>query len=121
MSAQLAAAKQNVNVLKADVDAAAQGAKKAKVELEYAQYQKRIFDKLAQEQAVREEDVEQWLTRVNAAEATNSAALAQLERANLQYKSEIDGLNTTAAHTEAQLELPPYYLQTTTLTTPTPR
>ena len=31
-------------------------AKKAKVELEYAQYQKRIFDKLAQEQAVREED-----------------------------------------------------------------
>ena len=35
ISAQLAAAKQNVNVLKADVDAAAQGAKKAKVELEY--------------------------------------------------------------------------------------
>ena len=32
---------------------------KAKVELDYEQYQKRIFDKLAQEQAVREEDVEQ--------------------------------------------------------------
>ena len=69
---QIAAAEQNVNVLKADVDAAAQAAKKAKV---YAQYQKRIFDKLAQEQAVREEDIEQWLTRVNAAEATNDAAL----------------------------------------------
>ena len=54
ISAQLAAAKQNVKVLKADVEAAAQGAKKSKVELEYAQYQKRIFDKLAQEQAVRE-------------------------------------------------------------------
>ena len=79
--AQLAAARQNVNVLKADVDAATQGAKKAKVELDYAQYQKRIFDKLAQEQAVREEDVEQRLTQVNAAEATNDAALAQLERA----------------------------------------
>jgi hypothetical protein len=32
------------------------------------QFQKRIFDKLAQEQAVREEDVQQWLTRVNAAQ-----------------------------------------------------
>ncbi len=59
IAAQLAAARQNVNVLKADVDAAAQGAKKTKVELDYAQYQKRIFDKLAQEQAVREEEVEQ--------------------------------------------------------------
>ena len=101
ISAQLAAAKQNVNVLKADVDAAVQNAKKAKVELEYQQYQKRIFDKLAQEQAVREEDVEQKLTQVNAAEATNNAALAQLERATLQYKSEIGGVNTTVANMEA--------------------
>ena len=118
IAAQLAAAKQNVNVLKADVDAATQNAKKAKVELDYQQYQKRIFDKLAQEQAVREEDVEQWLTRVNAAEATNSAALAQLERANLQYKSEIDGVNTTVANMEAQLQLARYYLDNTTLTAP---
>lgn len=118
IAAQLAAAKQNVNVLKADVDAAAQGAKKAKVELEYTQYQKRIFDKLAQEQAVREEDVEQWLTRVNAAEATNDGALAQLERATLQYKSEIAGVNTTVANMEAQLQLARYYLDNTTLTAP---
>jgi len=118
ISAQLAAAKQNVKVLKADVEAAAQGAKKSKVELEYAQYQKRIFDKLAQEQAVREEDIEQWLTRVNAATATNDAALAQLERASLQYKSEIDGVNTTVANMEAQLQLARYYLDNTTLTAP---
>ena len=118
IAAQLAAAKQNVNVLKADVDAAGQGAKKAKVELDFAQYQKRMFDKLAQEQAVREEDVEQWLTRVNAAEATSDTALAQLERAKLQYKSEIDGVNTTVANMEAQLQLARYYLDNTTLTAP---
>ncbi len=118
IAAQLAAAKQNVNVLRADVDAASQNAKKAKVELEFQQYQKRIFDKLAQEQAVREEDVEQWLTRVNAAEATNNAALAQLERAQLQYKSEIAGVNTTVANMEAQLQLAHYYLDNTTLTAP---
>jgi multidrug resistance efflux pump len=118
IAAQLAAAKQNVQMLKADVDAATQNAKKARVELEYTQYQKRIFDKLAQEQAVREEDVEQWMTRVNAAEATNDAALAQLDHANLQYKSEIDGVNTTVANMEAQLELARYYLDNTTLTAP---
>ena len=93
-------------------------AKKAKVELDYAQYQKRIFDKLAQEQAVREQDIEQWLTRVNAAEATNDAALAELERAKLQYKSEIEGVNTTVANMEAQLRLARYYLDNTTLTAP---
>jgi multidrug resistance efflux pump len=118
IAAQLAAAKQNVNVLKADVDAATQNAKKAKVELEFTLYQKRMFDKLAQEQAVREDDVEQWLTRANAAQATLNGAEAQLQRATLQYKSEIDGVNTTVANMEAQLQLARYYLDNTTLTAP---
>jgi len=118
IAAQLAAAKQNVNVLKADVDAATQAAKKAKVELEFTLYQKRVFDKLAQEQAVREDDVEQWLTRVNAAQATSNGAEAQLQRAILQYKSEIDGVNTTVANMEAQLQQARYYLDNTTMTAP---
>jgi multidrug resistance efflux pump len=118
VAAQLAAAKQNVNVLKADVSAATQDARKAKTELEFAQYQKRMFDKLAQEQAVREEDVEQWLTRVEAAQATSDAAIAQLERATLQYKSEIGGVNTTVANIESQLQLARYYLDNTLLTAP---
>ncbi len=118
IAAQLAAAKQNVNVLKVDVEVAAQNAKKTKVELEYQQYQKRVFDKLAQEQAVREEDVEQWVSGVNAAQATNDAAVAQLERANLQYESEIDGVNTTVANMEAQLQQARYYLDNTTLSAP---
>jgi multidrug resistance efflux pump len=118
IQAQLAAAKQNVNVLKLDVEVAAQAVTKAKVELTYMQYQKKIFDKLAQEQAVREEDIEQWLTRVNAAQATNDGAVATLERANVQYKSEINGVNTTVANMEAQLQQAVYYLDNTTLTAP---
>jgi multidrug resistance efflux pump len=118
VEAQLAAARQNVNVLKVDVEVATQNAMKAKVELNYQQYQKRLFDKLAQEQAVREEDVEQKLTQVNSAQATNDAATAQLERASLEYKSEIDGVNTTVANMEAQLQLARYYLDNTTLTAP---
>jgi multidrug resistance efflux pump len=118
IAAQLAGAKQNVNVLKLDVEVAAQTATKAKVELSFEQYQKRIFDKLAQEQAVREDLVEQWLTRVNAAQATSDAAAAALERANVQYKSEINGVNTTVASIGAQLQQTQYYLDNTTLTAP---
>jgi len=118
VQAQLAEAKQNVNVLKLDVEVASQNATRTKVELAYMQYQKKMFDKLAQEQAVREEDVEQWLTRVNAAQATNDGAVAALERANVQYKSEINGVNTTVANMEAQLKQALYYLDNTTLTAP---
>jgi len=118
IEAQLAEAKQNVNILKADVDVATQKAIRTKVELDHEQYQKKIFDKLAQEQAAREEDVETWLTRVNAAEATQDEALAELERARLKYKSEIGGVNTAVANMEAQLRQARYYLDNTTLTAP---
>jgi multidrug resistance efflux pump len=118
IEAQLAEAKQNVKVLKLDVDVAAQDATKTKVNLDYQLYQKQLFDKLAQEQAVREDVTEQWLSRVNSAQATNEAALAALERAQVKFKSEINGVNTTVANTEAQLLQGQYYLDNTTLIAP---
>jgi multidrug resistance efflux pump len=118
IEAQLAEAKQNVDVLRADVEVATQKALRTKVELDYQLYQKGLFDKLAQQQAVREEDVVQWATRVNTAEATRDEALAELERSRLKYKSEIDGVNTSVANMEAQLRLAQYYLDNTTLTAP---
>jgi multidrug resistance efflux pump len=118
IEAQLAEAKQNVAILRADVDVATQKANRSKVELEYEQYQKKMFDQLAKQQAVRQEVVEQWSTRMNAAEATQDEALAELERARLKYKSEIDGVNTTVANMEAQLRQARYYLDNTTLSAP---
>jgi multidrug efflux pump subunit AcrA (membrane-fusion protein) len=93
IKAQLAEAKQNVDVLRADVDISGQKALRTKVELDYLLYQKAMFDKLAQQGAVREEDVVQWTSRTNSAEATRDEALGELERARLKYKSEIDGIN----------------------------
>ena len=118
IEAQLAEAKQNVNVLKADVEVATQKALRTKVELDYQLYQKGLFDKLAQQQAVREEDVVQWATSVNTAQATRDEAAAELERSRLKYKSEIDGVNTSVANMEAQLRLAQYYLDNTTLIAP---
>src|SRR6478736_9602412 len=115
LEAQLAEAKQNVLVLKSNVEAATQTATRAKVELGYQQYQKSLFDKLAQEQAVRGEDVVQRATTVDAAQATHDGALAELEVARLKYKAEIGGVNTTVANVEAQLALAQYYLTNTTM------
>ena len=118
IEAQLAEARQNVRVLQADVEVAKQKTNKAKVDLDYEIYQKGMFDKLAQEQAVREEDVVKWTTRVSAAQATHDEALGEFERAQLKYKSEIGGVNTTVASMEAQLRQARYYLDNTTLTAP---
>jgi multidrug resistance efflux pump len=118
ISAQLAEAKQNVNVLRADIDVATQKTVRTKVELGYELYQKGVFDKLAREGAVRDEDVEKWATRVGTAQATNDEALGELKRANLKYASEIGGVNTTVANMEAQLRQAQYYLDNTTLTAP---
>jgi len=68
--------------------------------------------------SLREEDVEQKLTQVNAALATMDGTVAELDRARLKYKSEIDGVNTTVANIEAQLQQALYYLDNTTLTAP---
>jgi multidrug resistance efflux pump len=118
IEAQLAEARQNVRILQADVEVATQKALKSKVELDYEQYQKAMFDKLAKEQAVREEDVVKWESRVNSAQASRAETLGELERARLKYKSEIDGVNTTVANMEAQLRQARYYLENTTLTAP---
>ena len=50
--------------------------------------------------------------------ATMDGTVAELDRARLKYKSEIDGVNTTVANIEAQLQQALYYLDNTTLTAP---
>jgi multidrug resistance efflux pump len=118
IEAQLAAARQNVDVLRADVNIATQKALKAKVEWDFIAYQKEQFDKLAEQGAVRDEDIVQWRTRAASAAATKDEALGELERARLQYQSEIDGVNTSVANLEAQLRQALYYLDNTTLAAP---
>jgi multidrug resistance efflux pump len=118
IQAQLAEARQNVLVLQADVEVATQKVAKAEVDLNYEQYQKRMFAQLVQESAVREEQLVQVDSKVNGAQATRAEAQAELERARLKYKAEIDGVNTTVANLEAQLRLAQYYLDNTTLTAP---
>ena len=118
IEAQLAEAKQNVKVLKADFDVSTFKAIRTKLMLDYDQNMKSRYDQLATVQAVKEDDIEQCRVRVNEAQAAREEALAELERASLQYKSEIDGVNPGVANIEAQLQQARYYLDNTTLRAP---
>jgi len=118
LEAQLAEAKQNVLILKANVEIAKQKTERAKVEVNYERFLQKIFDTIAKQGAVRADVVEKMRTRVGAMAATEDQAVAELERARLQYGADIDGVNTTVASIEAQLKVARYYLENTTLVAP---
>src|SRR5271166_5501661 len=118
IEAQLAQAKQNVHVLKADVDVAMQKAALTLAQLSYERYEKHIYDILVTQNSAAAEDVQKWQSRVDVAEASHLEAEAELERANLNYHSQVDGVNTAVASSEAQLRQARYYLDNTTLTAP---
>ena len=118
IEAQLAAARQNVNVLKADVDIAMQKIALTLAQLTYERYEKHIYDILVTQNSAAAEDVAKWQSRVDVAEVVASRGEAELERANLNYHSQIDGVNTAVASNEAQLKQARYYLDNTTLVAP---
>ena len=118
MEAQLAQAKQNVNVLKADVDIALHKVALTLAQLTYERYEKHAYDILVTQNSAAAEDVIKWQTRVDVAESSHLEAQAELERANLNYQSRIDGVNTAVAESEAQLAQARYYLDNTTLVAP---
>jgi multidrug resistance efflux pump len=118
IKAQLAEAKQNVAVLKADVEVATSKVDRTNIDMEFLLYQKKLFEKLAQQGAARFEEVVQWTSRMNIEEATRNEAQAELHRSRLKYESEINGVNTSVANMEAQLKQAQYYLDNTTLVAP---
>jgi multidrug resistance efflux pump len=116
--AQLAAARQNVKVLQADVVLAAQKVARAEADVAYDGYQKRVYDKLVRQDSTARDEAEKWKIRLDVAIATLAETKAELDRANLNYRSEIEGVNTAVASAEAQLKQAQYYLENTTLTAP---
>jgi multidrug resistance efflux pump len=118
LQAKLAEAKQNVLVLKADVQVSAEKIVKLKSQLEYSQYQKKLSERLAQQGAGPEEDAQKWSAQVGADQAGIKEAQAEELRARLRYESEIGGVNTSVAAVQAELEQARFYLDNTTMTAP---
>ena len=118
LEAQLAEAKQNVLVLQADVTVAVENLAKNRSEIEYATFQQKLFQGLAQKGAGTEEDAQKWSAQLKVAEASVKEATAQLARTRLKYQSQIGGVNTTVAAVEAELALAGYYLDNTLMVAP---
>jgi multidrug resistance efflux pump len=118
IEAQLAQANQNVQVMKADTEAAAQKVAKLKSELVYAKYQKKLSAGLARQGAGREEDAQRRAANEAAAEAAIREAQAEQLSAQLRYASQIDGVNTAVAAIQAELDQARYYLDNTLMVAP---
>jgi multidrug resistance efflux pump len=102
--AQLAEAQQNVRVLGADVTVATQKVARAQSELVFARYQQQLAQGLAAKGAGPEEEAQKAAAQMGAMEAAVKEAQAELERAELRYTAEIGGVNTNVARTEAALK-----------------
>lgn len=118
LDAQLAAAQQNVRVLEADVEVAAQKVVKIQAESVFIRYQQQLAARLASQGAGPEEDAQRWDAQVKVNEAEEKEAESELARAKLDYGSEIDGVNTTVAEVEAELAQARFYLENTTMVAP---
>lgn len=118
LEAQLAQAKQNVLVMKADSEAAAQKVRKLKSELDYSAYQQKLSTFLARKGAGPEEDAQKWTAKVAADKAAIKEAEAGQLRAQLDYESQINGVNTKVAAIQAELDQARYYLDNTLMTAP---
>lgn len=118
LEAQLAAAKQNVKVMEADVAAATAQVALLGDQLDYALYQQKITADLVKKGAERKEDLEKWDIKVAEAKAAVAKAKADERVARLNYQSQINGVNTTVAQDEAQLDLARFYLDNTLMVAP---
>ena len=118
LEAQLAQTRQDVLVMKADVAASTQKVSRLRSELEYAKYQQQLSAGLVAQGAGPEEDAQKWAAQVSADEAAILEALADEQRSRLRYSSQVNGVNTTVAQVQAELDQARYYLDNTLMVAP---
>ena len=118
LEAERVAAKQNVDILKANVEAARGAVARAGADVDYAEHQIKIYERLAREDSTRADDVTLWRDKVGEAQGAKAENEAKLAAAVLSFESDIDGVNTNVANIEAQLQQAQFYLENTTLAAP---
>lgn len=118
LEAELAAARQNVLILENDLKIYDDKILKLQSQLEYAQYQKQLSVRLANKGAGPKEDAQKWASQVAAYEASIREARSEQTRSRLQLTSQINGVNTTVAQVQAELELARFYLDNTLMVAP---
>src|SRR5208283_5035595 len=91
---------------------------RAGADLDYAEHQVKIYERLAREDSTRLDDVTLWRDKVGEAQGAKAEDEAKLAAAALSYESDIHGVNTNVANIQAQLQQAQFYLENTTLRAP---
>jgi multidrug resistance efflux pump len=118
LEAELAQAQQDVKVLAANADYAADQGLAARAELELARYRRSEVTTLRSETFSTQLEVERWDDQVRRDQADVEATVANTRRAMLQLNANIDGINPKVAALLAQLDQARYYLDNTTMVAP---
>lgn len=118
LKASLAAAKQNVKILEADIEAGEAEVKKTQSQQTFAEEQVARYEDLTKDGAARMETLEQWKTNLLAANAAIDESQANLKKSKLAYESQIGGVNTQVAEIEAKLKQAEYYREQTVIYAP---
>jgi multidrug resistance efflux pump len=137
--ANIVAARQDVLMLGADMEATTAKVSKLKSEMGYAKFQYERYRGLADQNAGSEQDSQKWSADLKSAEAGLKESEADAARSRFKYESQIDGVNTVViaaiaqlkeaqaelkeavanvAAEQAQLKLARYYLENTTIVAP---
>ena len=117
--AALAAAKQNVLVLEATYKQAAASTIQALAERDRAQRESARYQKGYKRGAFTLQQVDDTQQAAKGAEAAYQAALANENATKAAYESEIDGVNTSVAEAQANLDESQFYLDQTVIRAPT--
>lgn len=118
LQAQLAQARQDVLIYRADLAVATEKVSKARSELRYAEWQQQRTSELAAQGAGSEQDAQEWAATLGIRRAALKEAEAEEVRARLRYQSEVGGVNTDVAAVQAELDQAQYYLDNTTMVAP---
>ena len=118
MQALLAKAKQDVQILKANVAVAEDQVATARSQLEYYKYDEKLAADLASKGAGSVERLQRAQAQQKVGVAELSEAKAELVAARAKLDSNIDGVNTSVAEAQAKLDEAQFYLDNTTIVAP---
>jgi multidrug resistance efflux pump len=104
--------------MKAASNVSAEKVAKLQSELVYTKYQQKLASDLAGQGAGPQEEVQKFTAQLAAQQAGIKEAQAELAHANLQYSSEINGVNTAVAALQAQVDQAAMYLENTLMVAP---
>lgn len=117
--ASLAEANQNFKSLKASLDEATASASRAKAQLQLAQQDYERQSQLVAKNVASRATLDTSTRNLEAATQLTAGATAAEDRARLNYGSSIDGVNTTVARIQAELDQAEYNLAQTVVRAPT--